>query len=207
MSSRDGVVRHARQYCRGLGGPRRGCVGWRGERAAQGGSHHEPGRLRVLRLRQPLLRGDRRLHPPRREGHGEPHDAVGRDQRPPAAARRRQGQPLHPQPHVGPDLQARRARRVLPRPQPQGRGHQGALRRPRPAQRAPRVPRPRRPPQAHGRAGHGRRDLPAHPRRRHGAGAARRPARAARRVPRVQPLARRRLGLRLPGADLRPPRC
>ncbi len=157
----------------------------------------------VLRLRQPLLRGDRRLHPLRRARHGQAHHAVGRDQRQAAAPGGREGQPLHPEPHVGPDLQAGRARRVLPRPQPQGRGRARAVRRPRPAERAPRVPRPRRPPEAHGRAGHGRRDLPPHARRRHGAGAARRPARAARRVPRLQPLARRGLGLRVPGAHLR----
>ena len=48
-----------------------------------------------------------------------------------------------------------------------------------------------------------RRDLPSHPRRRHGAGAARRPARAARRVPGLQPVAGGGLGLRLPGAHLR----
>ena len=35
-----------------------------------------------------------------------------------AAAGRRQGQPLHPQPHVRPRVQAGRARRVLPGPQP-----------------------------------------------------------------------------------------
>ena len=163
----------------------------------------QPRRLRGLRLRQPLLRGDRRVHPLRRARHGEAHHAVGRDRRQAAPARRRQGQPVHPEPHLGPDLQAGRARRVLPRPQPQGRGRARALRRPRPAERPPRVPRPRRPPEAHGRAGHERRDLPPHPRRRHGAGAARRPARAARRLPRLQPVAGGGLGLRLPGAHLR----
>ena len=39
--------------------------------------------------------------------------------------------------------------------------------------------------------------------RRHGAGTARRPARTARSLPRLQPLARGGLGLRLPGAHLR----
>ena len=88
-------------------------------------------------------------------------------------------------------------------PQPQGRGRARALRRPRPVERAPEYLDRDARLRAHGRAGHGWRHLPPHPRRRHGAGAARRPARAARGVPRFQPLDRRRLGLRLPGAHLR----
>src|SRR6185312_10519459 len=94
-------------------------------------------------------------------------------------------------------------RRVLPRSQPQGRGRPRAVRRSRPDARPPRVPQPRRPPPADGRAGHAGRDLPPHARRRHGAGAARRPTRAPRRVPGLQPVAGGRLGLRLPGAHLR----
>ena len=47
--------------------------------------------------------------------------------------------------------------------------------------------------------------LPTDPRRRHGAGAHRRPAGAARGVPRVQPLDGRGLGLRLPEPHLRRP--
>ena len=122
-----------------------------------------------------------------------------------APPRRRQGQPLHPQPDLRPGLQARRARRVLPRPQPEGRGRRASSSasstrssdRPEYRNRDARLA-------AHGRAGHGaarsssrpsasawsRRsshDLPALPRR----------------VPRVQPLDGRGLGLRLPGADLR----
>ena len=51
------------------------------------------------------------------------------------------------------------------------------------------------------------RHLPPHPRRGHGAGAARRPAGAARRVPRLQPLARRRLGLRATRSGSSARRC
>ena len=42
---------------------------------------HQHDRLPALRRRQPLLRGDRRVHPPPRPGAREAHDAVGRDQR------------------------------------------------------------------------------------------------------------------------------
>ena len=67
------------------------------------------------------------------------------------------GQPLHPQPDVRPGGQAGQPRRVLPWPQPAGRGHRRAVRRPRAD--PPRVPRPRRPSGRHGRPGH-RRLLP-----------------------------------------------
>ena len=46
-----------------------------------------------------------------------------------APARRRQGQPVHPESDVRPGRQARRARRVLPRPQPERRGPERAVRR------------------------------------------------------------------------------
>ena len=67
---------------------------------------------------------------------------------------------------------SRGARRVLPGSQPEGRGHPGAVRRTRPAGRPPRIPESRRPAGGHGRAGPAGRHLPAHPRCRHGAGAA-----------------------------------
>ena len=180
MSSRTGWFGMPGSIARPGWRLRRGCVGWRPEQAAQGGSHHEPGRLRVLRLRQPLLRGDRRLHPPHRAGHGE--------------ARTMQWAEIDGRQRL---LVGGKVNRFIPNPtfdpiskpgaldeyfrgrNPKGAGHQRAVRRPRPDQRAPRVPRPRRPPEADGRAGHGGRHLPAHARRRHGAGAARRPARAA----------------------------
>ena len=86
---------------------------------------------------------------------------------------------------------------------PRGRGHRRAVRRPRAD--PPRVPGPRRPPGRDGRPGD-RRLLPVpDPGRRHGGGAGRRPRGRCGRLPRLQPVARGRLGLRLPRPDLRGP--
>ena len=66
----EGVVRHARQYCRDRDRPRRCCIRWSSTRTVARGSHEQSRRLRGVRLRQPLLRGDRRVHPVRRARHG-----------------------------------------------------------------------------------------------------------------------------------------
>ena len=130
----------------------------------------------------------------------EAHDAVGGDQREAAAARRRPGQPLHPEPDLRSRRAARRARRLLPRPEG-GRRHPRRVRRARADQ--PGVPRAGGPRRADGRAGD-RRVLPLpDARRRDGAAARQRPRGGPRRVPRVQPVDARRLDVRLPGPDLR----
>ena len=111
-------------------------------------------------------------------------------------------EPLHPQPDVRPGVEAGRARRLLPRQGAGGNDIASAVRRaradPSPAyrDRDARLARD-------GRAGPRRRVLVPDARRRHRGGAAARRPGAARRVPRVQPLARRGLGLRLPGPHLR----
>ena len=160
-------------------------------------------RLRRVRRRQPLLRGDRRLHPPPRPGDAPSAcmqwaEIDGKH----AAAGRRQGQPVHPEPDVRPGRQARLRSTTT----------SGAARRPTTSAAAfgelepiqPRVPRPRRPPRRciDEQGLDGLLPVP-DARRRHRGGAAARPRGRPRRLPRVQPLARRRLGLRLPGPHLR----
>ena len=62
-----------------------------------------------LRRRQPLLRGARRVHPPPRPAMRKRGDAVGDDRRQAATPRRRTGEPLHPEPDVRPGVEAGRA--------------------------------------------------------------------------------------------------
>ena len=64
-------------------------------------------------------------------------DAVGGRRRQAAPARRRAGQPLHPEPDVRPGRPSPAPRRVLPRPQPEGAGHPRAVRRARADRPAP----------------------------------------------------------------------
>ena len=160
------------------------------------------GRPRVSRLRrrQPLLRGGRCLHPAPRPQARAPHHPVGRDQRAQVPRDRRPREPCGGERHVRPDRQGRRAVRLLPRqPRRQEPARDAARARAHPA----RVPRPRRPPRHHGRARprvgvavpDARDDLRGAPRPR--------PRGCRHHVPRLQPLARRGLGLRLPGPHLR----
>lgn len=81
-----------------------------GRACAQPGAH--------ARLRRPLLRGARRLHAPCRKEHAPARRAMGGVGRPRAAGGGRGAQQLHPQSHLRPGVQARRAVRVVPR-QPQ----------------------------------------------------------------------------------------
>jgi hypothetical protein len=113
---------------------------------------------------------------------------------------RRHGLPRREERHLRPGGAPRRAGRLLPG-QPQRRRSARAAAPPR--AHPPRVPRPRRPPGRDGRAGH--RAVLDVPHARHdlrGAPQARPRSRDAH-VHRLQPLARRGLGLRLPGPDLR----
>ena len=107
--------------------------------------------------------------------HGKPHDAVGRDRRQEAPARGRQGQPLHPQPHLRSGVEAGRARRVLPRPQPQGEASRSCSAT---SSRSASTPSTATatPACSSWTSRASAADLPPDPRRRHGAGAARRPA-------------------------------
>ncbi len=153
-------------------------------------------RLPADRRRQPLLRVGRRLHPSPAEGvraAGGARRAGGEaDPRPP----RRQGQLLHPQPDLRPDHRAGLSRPDVPRSGP--RGGQPARAHPGRADEGG-VPRPRRAARGDGRAGS--RPGPHVPdaRVRGRAGPARRHRGDDGDDPRVQPVARRRLGLRLPG--------
>ena len=168
------------------------------------GIYHESreGRTRLRRLRrgQPLLRGDRRLHPPPRPPARPALRAVGRDQRAPVPRGRRAGEPRRREPDLRPDREGRRDARLLPR---QPERAEPARVPPRPRAHPARVPRPRRPPRRDGRAG-AREDLDVPDARRALRGDAQ--ARHRSRHPhlhRVQPLARRRLGLQLPRPHLR----
>ena len=116
-----------------------------------------------LRLRQPLLRGHRRLHPPPGQGVPQPRGSLGRDRRSVTTARRRPGEQLHRQPDLRPGGQAGRAVRLVSG-QPRPAEHRAGVRRARadPA----RVSRPRRPPGGDGRAGRGRHPAVPDPRRR-----------------------------------------
>ena len=158
-------------------------------------------RVPRLRRRQPLLRGARRLHPPHRAPLSQARRAVGGDRRQAPPPRLRQGQLLHPQPDLRPRRAAGLPRRLLPGREPGGQDGRRAVRRA-PAHR-PRLPRPRGAPEGDGRPGP-RAGVPVpHPRRRHGRVDEGRARGAGRRLPRLQPLARRGLGPLLPRAPLR----
>ena len=146
---------------------------------------------------------DGRVHPPRRARGCEPRAMqLGRDQRQAAAARRRQGQPVHPQPDVRSGLEAGSADRLLPR---QGRRSTTSPRRSASSSRSARRYRePAARVKVDGRAGARRRASCS----RRWASAWRasltaRPRGAARRLPRLQPVAARGLDVQLPGPPLR----
>ena len=155
-----------------------------------------------VRCRQPLLRGQGRVHPPPATRVQEPRPGVGHPrERPPAPDDPRQGRLAGPQPDLRPDLQARRAAGVL-----QGKSEQQDLRRTDPVEprTAPRrLPGQRRSARRHGRAG-GRCLLDLPDDRRPLRGSAQDRCRRQRRGPSgLQPLAAGRLGIREPEPDLR----
>ena len=126
--------------------------------------------------------------------------AMGGDRRQAADDRRQQDLPLHPEPHLRPGGPAGLPRRLLPG-QGRGRRHPRGVRRARADQS--RLPRSGGAHGAHGRAAPRRMLLVPDARGRCGGGAAPRSRRAARRVPRLQPMDARRLDVQLPRADLR----
>ena len=154
--------------------------------------------FRPVRRRQPLLRGRGRLHPPHRPGHGQAVHAVGRGRTarsacwwPGRSTSSSRTPPSTRSPQPG-SLEDYFRGRNDERPRPED-----DVRRPRPDRRAPRLPRPRRPRCAlldeqgmdgallFPTLGVGMQEA-----------LQRRRARPARRLRRLQPLARRRLGLR-----------
>ncbi len=160
---------------------------------------HGP-RLPSRRRRQPLLRDGGRVHAPPRQGVPPARGAGGATGHAHAAARGRQALPVHPQPDVRPDHRRGLHGSPVPRSDPRGRrpavAHEGGA--------APAgVPEPRRADRGHGRAEpRSRADVP-DARVRHRTGAARRHPRHHGDVARVQPVARRGLGILVPGPDHR----
>ena len=157
-------------------------------------------RLRRFRRRQPLLRGDGRVHaaPARRTGRGWCTWATINGK--PRMVVDNKVFRFIPNPTFDPVAKPGRARRVLPR-QARRRLHPRRVRRPRADQ--PRVPRAGGTPQADGRAAAaGLLHVPDARRRRRRSAVAR-SRRAARRVPRVQRVDARRLDVQLPGSHLR----
>ena len=166
-----------------------------------GGKRWRSSPFQDLRRRQPLLRGRGRLHPAHGPQDAAPLHGLGGAPRPQGAAGGGHGEPLHPEPDLRPRRTPGLPRRLLPGQEPEGpldsRRLRGARADP------PGLPRPRRAPGSHGRAGHARRLLLPDPRGRHGGGTHERPRSGRRRLPRLQPLAPRRLGLLLRRTHLR----
>ena len=159
-------------------------------------------RFRHLGRRQPLLRAARRVHPADRAALPRPRRARGRHPRRPAADLDRRPRVPLPRRHLRElreDGAARLAARVpeVARQRAAGRARVGR------DPDGPRLREPRRAPRAHGRAGR-RGGVPVPDARRVRRALPARRRRALLREPaRVQPLARRDLGLRVEGTHLR----
>ena len=150
-----------------------------------------------LRRRQPLLGGERRVHPLSQPGVRRAWGGGAGGRRAHAVHGARRPAPVDPR--AG-RREPAAAAGCLSRPQrPIDRGDAHV----RGPETAPRVVQPRRPPSGHGRPGRrGVLHVPV-PGRVHGGPDAARRGGDPRHLPRVQPLARRRVGLRLPRPDLR----
>ena len=114
---------------------------------------------------------------------------------------RRQARQVHPEPELRSGLGARRARGLFPRREPERQVDGRAVREL--AADSACVPEPRCAPNSHGRAGRRARAAVPDARLRHRGAARARSRGDARGAQRLQPLARRRLGLCLSGAHLR----
>ena len=155
-----------------------------------------------LRRRQPLLGDERRVHPTSRREVRRPRRDADRHRRQGAVHVRRAAAPDHPGAgRRAPAAAPRRTPRLLRGPELQGARRQRA--RVRGAVGAPGVVRPRRPPGVHGRAGRRGGLVVPVAGRLHGGPHAARHRGVDPHPARVQPVARRRLGLRVPGPHLR----
>ena len=162
---------------------------------------HQP----AHRRRQPLLRGARRLHPAPRPEVPRPRRAPGAGGQAGLAAHGRQGQ------HAS-SRTPRSTRSSCPAASTRCSGARSPrastpARSCRSSRCASRVPGPRRADRGHGRAGPRRRAAVPHARLRRRAGAARRHPGHHGEPLRLQPVARGRLGLRLPGPARSRRRC